>query len=122
MFIDHQNRCNMLHDILFQVSKDVAKVDEAFSYLRSQSEGREGSGVINNIDEDKKEKVIPKSPVSNKKVQHHNSTKIHGLSREEKAGRITISDAVVDSSKDYDSLEPQEVYNGSIEKNNHNIG
>ena len=37
--------------------------------------------------------------------------KRNGLSREERAGSITISDVVVDSSKDYDSLEPDKTEN-----------
>ena len=33
------------------------------------------------------------------------------LAREERAGSIKISDVVVDSSKDYDSLEPEKTEN-----------
>ena len=39
--------------------------------------------------------------------------KRNGLAREERAGSITISDVVVDSSKDYDSLEPDD--DGNVE-------
>ena len=46
----------------------------------------------------------------------HSAAKLdkrNGLGREERAGSITISDVVVDSSKDYDSLEPDD--GGNVE-------
>ena len=44
--------------------------------------------------------------------------KRNALGREERAGSITISDVVVDSSKDYDSLEPEEDGNDEPSINN----
>ena len=94
---------------ILQVSKDVAKVDEVFSYLRSQSEGREAKSVAKDSNEDANEMnivIAPDYSPSTDKLDKRN-----GLAREERAGSITISDVVVDSSKDYDSLEPEKTEN-----------
>ena len=94
---------------IFQVSKDVAKVDEVFSYLRSQSEGRESKSVAKESDEDANEINILTAPDNSSYAAKLD--KRNALGREERAGSITISDVVVDSSKDYDSLEPDKTEN-----------
>merc|ERR1712223_93785 len=92
----------------------MARVDEAFSYLRSQSEGKDVKDASNNSNEIGSEMIVPND--SEKSSSNSNLTKSYGVPREERAGSITISDAVLDSSKDYDSLEPED-----IEKDNSQI-
>ena len=94
----------------------MAREDEAFSYLRSQSEGRDGKDAANNNNELDNDMTI--KDASEKSSSNSKLTKSHGMPREERAGSITISDAVLDSSKDYDSLEPEDVPNNDSQINN----
>ena len=85
----------------------MAKVDEAFSYLRSQSEGpndnaREGRNVNSRRSAESTSRVTSKKNSSD---------------RNERAGSITIHDAVLDSSKDYEDLEPVEQRGSPLETN-----
>ena len=94
----------------------MARVDEAFSYLRSQSEGRDGKDAsINNKEIDNE---MATNEISGNSSPNSKLTKSHGIPREERAGSITISDAVLDSSKDYDSLEPEDVEKDNPQINN----
>ena len=81
----------------------MAKVDEAFSYLRSQSEGPDGNSFNSNVKQTNDVNEIRSESTSRFQNESNNSF------RKERAGSITIQDVVVDSSKDYDSLERTEI-------------
>ena len=83
-----------------QVSKEAAKVDEVFSYLRSQSEG--GDDIGSNIDDKNSRENIKLREESASRSQNEN-TNSH---RKDSADSVTIGDAVLDSTNDFDSSEP----------------
>ena len=84
------------------MSRDVQNVDRAFSYLRSQSENRVVKGsyddamVVNTADvkqSDRNTHVSKETEISRK----------GGSSN----GSLEIQNAVLDSSNDYDNLDPR---------------
>jgi len=88
----------------------VAKVDEAFSYLRSQSEG--GGGKTSNSNVKQTTDVNgTRSESTSQRIQNESNNSF----RNGRTGSITLQDAVVDSSKDYDSLDQKEINNTDLE-------
>ena len=84
------------------MSRDVQNIDLAFSYLRSQSENRVVKGsyddamVVNTADvkqSDNKLHVSKENEISRKGVSSN--------------GSLEIQNAVLDSSNDYDNLDPR---------------
>ena len=88
----------------------MAKVDEAFSYLRSQSEGRGGKASNSDVNQQTND-VNGRRSESTSGIQNESKNSC----RNERAGSITIPDAVVDSSKDYDSLEQTEIFDTDLD-------
>ena len=89
-------------------------MDEAFSYLRSQSEGR-GGNTSNDVNVKQKSDVNgTRSESTSQRIQNESNNSF----RNERAGSIEIQDAVLDSSKDYDSLEQTGVKHTDLENSN----
>ena len=84
------------------MSRDVQNVDRAFSYLRSQSENRVVKGSYDDA------MVVNTADV---KQSHRNThvSKETELSRKggRSNGSLEIQNAVLDSSNDYDNLDPR---------------
>ena len=84
------------------MSRDVQNVDRAFSYLRSQSENRVVKGsyddamVVNTAD-------IKQSGHTPHVSKENEVSRKKGSSK----GSLEIQNAVLDSSNDYDNLDPR---------------
>ena len=91
----------------------MAKVDEAFAYLRSQSVGPGGMGYDTGS-RNGKAKVGPKAE-SASRIQNEN----RNSHRRDRVDSVTIQGAVLDSSRDYDHIEPADgnvTHSGSSHK------
>ena len=84
------------------MSRDVQNVDRAFSYLRSQSENRVVKGSYDDA------MVVNTADVKQSDRNTHVSKETE-ISRKggSSSGSLEIQNAVLDSSNDYDNLDPR---------------